>query len=279
MANAFYLHASNQELVAGLRAIKMYGDVRKSRSDLGVILGRYQSVPVINGKRTEIRRTPERASDSQAIWAHRQARPFVRDGRVYDASIVKGRSQMGGALTLLSAPTGDGKFIVHLETGIPEHWNMDKIAAFMLDVKPDHMRSHGSERIDDGSDNVLAHRIRWQRPRKRVPGSADAFVPEKGVRIYSGDAWLMSPGAQILVHDITGRAFRVVCEKDGPRVADAGTSDPYEKYVELVQKRKDHHAAVRAAATEGVVTDAQSSPAQLVTVPETAKSGGWFGRK
>lgn len=279
MANAFYLHASNQELVSGLRAIKMYGDVRNGKPDLGVILGRYQSVPVINGKRDEIRRTPDKASDSQAIWAHRQARPFVRDGRVHDASIVTSKSKKGGTLKLLSAPTGDGKFIVHLETGIPQHWDMDKVAAFMLDVKPDQMRSHGSERIDDGSDNVLAHRIRWQRPHKRIAGSADTFLPSKGVRIYSGDAWLMSPGAEILVHDITGRAFRVVCDKNGPSVADAGTSDPYERYVELVQSRKDHHAAANAASTEGVISAPSPIASPDVPVSEAPKTGSWFTRK
>jgi hypothetical protein len=270
MANSFYLHAAKPELVSGLRAVRMYGDVRKDRSDLGVILGRIQEVPVFKGRHREIRKTPDRESNSQVIWTHRKSRPVVRDGKVHDASIVKVKTQRGGTLTLFSAPNGDGKFIVHLETGIPQHWNLDGVAAFMQGVKPDQMRSHGSERIDDGSENVLAHRIRWQRPRTLVPGSADALDP-KGVRIYSGDAWLMSPGAQILVHDITGQAFRVVCDKDGPKVTDPGTSKPYETFIGLVKARKDRLAAADAAAS-----DPSSTPP--AAAPQPAKSGGWFGR-
>lgn len=273
MANSFYLHAAKPELVQGLRAVRMYGDVRNNKSDLGVILGRYQAVPVVHGRRTEIRKTPDRASNSQALWAHRKSRPVVREGKVYDASIVKFKTERGGTLTLLSAPNGDGKFIVHLETGIPDHWNLESVAAFMQGVKPDQMRSHGSERIDDGSDNVLAHRIRWQRPRTYVPGSADALKPTKGVRIYSGDAWLMSPGAEILVHDITGHAFRVVCDKDGPKVTDPGTSNAYEKYIGLVQARKTRLADAESAKT-GSIADA--IPTLAPAAAPTAKSSGWF---
>ena len=275
MANSFYLHASKPELVSGLRAIRMFQDVRKDHSDLGVILGRYQKQIVKNGRHTEVRRTPERGSGSQAIWTHREFKPFVRDGKVHDASIVRTRSKKGGTLTLLSAPTGDGKFIVHLETGIPQHWDMDNVAAFMQGVKPDAMLSHGSERIDDGSENVLAHRIRWQRPHQRVAGSADAFNPSKGVRIYSGDAWVMLPGAEILVHDITGQAFRIVCDKDGPKVADPGTFQPYEKFIGLVQSRKGRLAAADAAASEPV---AQAAPSAIpVTLIEQQKKAGRWG--
>ncbi len=255
MANSFYLHASNPELVSGLRAVHMYADVRKGSQDLGVILGRYQKVPVIRGRHTEMRRTPERGSNSQVLWAARQARPAVRDGKVHDASIIRKRTNRGGTLVLISAPIGDGKFNVHLETGIPKHWNLDSIAAFMQEVKPEAMRLHGSERIDDGSVNVLAHRIRWQRPATRIAGSVDPSNPKKGIRIYSGDAWVMEPGAEILVHDITGKAFRVVCEQTGPRIVDAGTDSPYEKYLGLVEGRRTRLASAdEATATEGVIT-------------------------
>lgn len=279
MVNAFYLHASKPELVSGLRAVKMYGDVMKDKPDLGIILGRYQSVPVINGRHKEMRRTPEKGSGSQVIWAHRHARPYVRDGKVYDASIVRSKSKKGGTLTLLSAPTGDGKFVVHLETGIPQHWDMNKVAAFMQGFKPDSLLSHGSERIDDGSENVLAHRIRWQRPKTRVAGSADALNPEKGVRIYAGDAWLMSPGAQILVHDITGQAFRIVCEKDGPKVTDPGTLPPYEHFVNLVQARKSRLASADEAASQTAAQAAPSAiPVSLIEQPTKPSGWGW-GKK
>jgi hypothetical protein len=270
MANSFYLHAGNPELVSGLRAVRMFKNVQRDRSDLGVILGRYEKQVVKKGRHTEVRRVPEKASSSCAIWTHREFKPFVRDGKVHDASIVRVKSAKGGMLVLLSAPTGDGKFIVHLETGIPKHWDMDAVANFMQGVKPGEMKTHGSERVDDGSENVLAHRIRWQRPRKGVAGSVDTLNPSKGVRIYSGDAWLMSPGAQILVHDITGKAFRVVCEKDGPKVIDPGTSDPFGTFIDLVQARKARNVAADAAAA-----DTSSTPP---AAPQPAKSGGWFGR-
>lgn len=268
MANAFYLHAGKPELVSGLRAIRMHKRVQEDRSEFGVILGRFEKRHVQNGRRSEVRRIPEKASDSKVIWTHREFKPFVHGDKIFDASIVKVKSQKGGTLTLLSAPTGDGKFIVHLETGIPQHWDLDAVATFMQGVKPGEMKSHGSERIDDGSENVLAHRIRWQRPRKGIIGSEDAINPGKGVRIYSGDAWLMSPGSEILVHDITGKAFRVVCDKDGPKVTDPGTSDPFGTFVGLVQKRKARHAAADAV-SEGVVTASE---------PEPAKASRWFNR-
>ncbi len=276
MANAFYLHASKPELVTGLRAMKLYGDVTNERPDLGVLFGRYQNVPVIRGKgKSEMRKTPDKGSDSQVLWAHRGARPFVHaDGRVHDMSVVNGKSKKGGAIKLMSAPTGDGKFVVHLETGIPEHWDMDHVAAFMAQLKPDQMRSHGSERIDDGSDSVLATRIRWQRPKQRIAGSADALDSSKGVRIYSGDAWLMSPGSEIFVYDITGRAFRVVCEATGPRVADAGTSNPHDRFLGLVKARKDRLSAADAEKSD------KKPVADIPTVePVEAKPSGWFGRK
>jgi hypothetical protein len=270
MANTSYIHASKPELVSGLRAVKMYGDVMNGKPTLGVILGRYQSVPVIKGRHKEIRKTPDRASDSQVIWVGRKSQPFVRDGKVYDASVVKAKGPKGGTLTLLSAPDGRGGFIVHAETGIPRHWELDSVAAFMQGLKPDQMRSHGSERIDDGSEHVLAHRIRWQRPQARVAGSADALSPSKGVRIYSGDVWIMYPGAEILVHDITGHAFRIVCDKDGPKVADPGTSDPYEKYIGLVQGRKNRLVAADAA----VPAETPAQPA--IVAPQPEKTGGMF---
>ena len=274
MANSFYLHAGKPELVSGLRAVRMFKNVQRGHAELGVILGRFEKQVVKQGRHSEMRKTPERSSNSVAIWTHREFKPFVRDGKVYDASIVRMKSKKGGMLTLLSAPTGDGKFIVHLETGIPQHWDMDAVATFMQGLKPGEMKTHGSERIDDGSENVLATRIKWQRPRKGIAGSEDSLNPSKGVRIYSGDAWLMSPGAQILVHDITGKAFRIVCEKDGPKVTDPGTSDPFGTFIGLVQTRKARHAAADAAKTQ-----AAASAAPLVTPAaesEPAKRGGWF---
>lgn len=269
MANAFYLHASNPELVTGLRALKMYAEATNQHADLGVILGRYQKVPVIRGKKSENRRVPDRTSDSQVLWANRGARPYVHtDGRVHDASIVGGKSKKGGTLKLLSAPTGDGKFIVHLETGIPQHWNLDEIAVFMQGTRPENMFSHGSERVDDGSENVMTVRIRWQRPQTRIPGSDDPLKPSKGVRIYSGDAWLMSPGSEVLAHDITGRAFRVVCDQNGPKVTDPGTDKPYDKYLSIVQARLDR----RTARTEAVACETKAE------LPAPEKSGGILSR-
>lgn len=276
MANTSYIHASKPELVSGLRAVKMYGDVMNGKPDLGIILGRYQSVPVIKGRHKEVRKTPDKASNAQVIWVRRQSRPVVRDGKVYDASIVKVKTAKGGTLTLLSAPDEKGGFIAHVETGIPQHWDLDNIASFMQGVKPDAMLSHGSERIDDGSEHVLAHRIRWQRPHKRIPGSVDAFVPSKGVRIFSGDVWIMYPGAELLVHDITGQAFRIVCDKDGPKVADPGTFQPYEKYVGLVEARKGRLAAADAAASKPVAQATSTAIPVTLIGEEPKKSGGWF---
>lgn len=276
MANSFYLHAGKPELVSGLRAVRMFKDVQRGHAELGVILGRFEKQVVRQGRHTEVRKTPERSSNSVAIWTHREFKPYVRDGKVYDASIVRAKSKKGGTLTLLSAPTGDGKFIVHLETGIPQHWDMDAVATFMQAVKPGDMKTHGSERIDDGSENVLATRIKWQRPRKGVVGSEDSLNPSKGVRIYSGDAWLMSPGAQILVHDITGKAFRIVCEKDGPKVVDAGVSDPFETFLGLAQARKNRHAAADAAASEPVAPATPSAIPVTLIGEEPKKSRGWF---
>lgn len=207
----------------------------------GILLGSKQIADLTIGDAPARVDIPRKGSN--VVWAKEgesldlvRKRENEKSGLLTAASVFTERTEAGGIRHFITHPVGDGKYLVLVQTGLfgtPE----GHIAQVLENARNGLLPvDHGSFALDDGStvvdkseesaDQVVegsnlppqAKRLRWWRPRTRLPGSD---MPARKM-----DLWSLEEGAEILVADIwDGHDCRItirngqVVKVDAPRNA------------------------------------------------------------
>ena len=226
-----FFHPSRPTVRTGFRVDDLY-EAKSQEVRQGLLLGSAHSVPASEaGKPCTVKRA---RTGSQVVWTLNGEPLPTERGFLTHASVVSMSTERGGTRHLLTRDLGSGRHLVLVQTGL-------------VGSKDDHIRQilehahhgnlpvlHGSMAYDDGSralsgavddgeltdvmddhQSSLRH-LRWWRPRTTLPGT-------DRIRARVMDLWEMSPGAELLVGDITpGREHRIVirngqvCAVDAP---------------------------------------------------------------
>ncbi len=217
------------KLVEGVNAPYVYKPGNRPRR--GVILGARQRNIVVDKDGYE-HATFKPLKGSQTLLGSQDSPPEFRHGR-----FVKGSVETIGRQHFITAPVGDGKHQILVQTGLPTNprvalemydrlqregklptahgYLIDDGTLELASAKADDSVTVEGEEVPTGLRGLVKH-IRWAVSRDRVPTT--------DIPLWREDYLYASPGAEIFVFGAYGETTRLVLQQDGTLRQEASAS-------------------------------------------------------
>ncbi len=250
------------KLVEGVNAPYIYKPGNHPRR--GVILGARQRNIVVDRDGRE-HPTFKPLKGSQTLLGSQDSPPEFRHGR-----FVKGSVETIGRQHFITAPAGDGKHQILVQTGLPTNPRIalevyDRLQregklptahGYLIDdgtleiasVEADESVTIEGETVPTGLRGLVKH-IKWAVSRDRVPTT--------DIPIWREDYLYASPGAEIYVFGAYGEMTRLVLQQDG-------TLRQEESVSSAARQRFDEQETKRIAKRKAEKAEREAKKAQAV---------------